>query len=138
MPLLLYAAGSPVAVAPDKPVWPGRTDSQGNPSPPSTWPPHQGQPEKCRRATLDLILAGEEGDQPSPAQGGDVVALGYLQLLDLTLLKGTAEVRKQVVEVEGARRPAGRNPQPAPHAGNHLCRRHRRGQGAPDHPRVRG
>ena len=63
--------------------------------------------------TLDLI-AGEEVTNLPQLKVGDVVALRYLQLLDLTLLKGTAGVRKRVVEVEGARRPPGRNPQPAP------------------------
>ena len=50
--------------------------------------------------TFDLV-AGEEVTNLQNLKVGDVVALRYLQLLDLELLKGTAGVRKRVVEVEG-------------------------------------
>ncbi|ATP91877.1 MULTISPECIES: hypothetical protein [Aeromonas] len=59
--------------------------------------------------TLDLI-AGEEVTNLPQLKVGDVVALRYLQLLDLTLLKGTAGVRKRVVEVEGGKAAAGEKP----------------------------
>ena len=69
--------------------------------------------KKCRRADPGSDRRGG-GDQPSPAQGGRCRGLRYLQLLDLTLLKGTARVRKRVVEVEGGKGGAGRNLLPAP------------------------
>lgn len=59
--------------------------------------------------TLDLI-AGEEVTNLPQLKVGDVVALRYLQLLDLTLLKGTAGVRKRVVEVDGSKAAAGEQP----------------------------
>lgn len=59
--------------------------------------------------TLDLI-AGEEVTNLPQLKVGDVVALRYLQLLDLTLLKGTAGVRKRVVEVAADKAEAGEKP----------------------------
>ena len=59
--------------------------------------------------TFDLV-AGEEVTNLQNLKVGDVVALRYLQLLDLELLKGTAGVRKRVVEVEGSKAAAGEQP----------------------------
>lgn len=59
--------------------------------------------------TFDLV-AGEEVTNLQNLKVGDVVALRYLQLLDLELLKGTAGVRKRVVEVEGSKAAAGEKP----------------------------
>lgn len=59
--------------------------------------------------TFDLV-AGEEVTNLKNLKVGDVVALRYLQLLDLELLKGTAGVRKRVVEVEGSKAAAGEKP----------------------------
>ncbi|MCK2085566.1 hypothetical protein HB860_16695 [Aeromonas sp. 3925] len=59
--------------------------------------------------TFDLV-AGEEVTNLQNLKVGDVVALRYLQLLDLELLKGTAGVRKRVVEVEGSKAAAGQQP----------------------------
>ena len=59
--------------------------------------------------TFDLV-AGEEVTNLQNLKVGDVVALRYLQLLDLELLKGTAGVRKRVVEVEGGKAAAGEKP----------------------------
>lgn len=56
------------------------------------------------------IVAGDEVTNLQNLKVGDVVALRYLQLLDLELLKGTAGVRKRVVEVEGSKAPAGDKP----------------------------
>ena len=53
------------------------------------------------------LVAGEEVTNLQNLKVGDVVALRYLQLLDLELLKGTAGVRKRVVEVEGSKAAAG-------------------------------
>jgi len=49
--------------------------------------------------TFDLV-ADEKVSNLQRLKVGDVVTLRYLQLLDLTLLKGTAGVRKRVVETE--------------------------------------
>jgi hypothetical protein len=46
------------------------------------------------------IVAGEQVTNLQNLKVGDVVALKYLQMLDLELLKGTAGVRQRVVEVE--------------------------------------
>ncbi|MEG0009625.1 hypothetical protein ACW5XF_08545 [Aeromonas lusitana] len=59
--------------------------------------------------TFDLV-AGEEVTNLQNIKVGDVVALRYLQLLDLELLKGTAGVRKRLVEVEGSKAAAGDKP----------------------------
>ena len=59
--------------------------------------------------TFDLV-AGEEVTNLQNLKVGDVVALRYLQLLDLELLKGTAGVRKRVVEVEGGKAAPGEQP----------------------------
>ena len=59
--------------------------------------------------TFDLV-AGEEVTNLQNLKVGDVVALRYLQLLDLELLKGTAGVRKRVVEVEWSKAAAGEQP----------------------------
>ncbi|QXW30045.1 phage major tail tube protein [Aeromonas sanarellii] len=56
------------------------------------------------------LVAGEEVANLQNLKVGDVVALRYLQLLDLTLLKGTAGVRKRVVEVEGGKAAPGEQP----------------------------
>ena len=56
------------------------------------------------------LVAGEEVTNLQNLKVGDVVALRYLQLLDLELLKGTAGVRKRVVEVEGSKAEAGEEP----------------------------
>ncbi|WP_349919935.1 hypothetical protein [Aeromonas veronii] len=56
------------------------------------------------------LIAGEEVTNLQNIKVGDVVALRYLQLLDLELLKGTAGVRKRVVEVEGSKAAAGQEP----------------------------
>jgi hypothetical protein len=59
--------------------------------------------------SFDLV-AGDEVTNLKNVKVGDVVALRYLQLLDLELLKGTAGVRKRVVEVEGSKAAAGQQP----------------------------
>lgn len=59
--------------------------------------------------TFDLV-AGEEVTNLQNIKVGDVVALRYLQLLDLELLKGTAGVRQRLVEVEGSKAAAGQQP----------------------------
>lgn len=69
----------------------------------------QGQPENAEGKTFDLV-AGEEVTNLQNLKVGDVVALRYLQLLDLELLKGTAGVRKRVVEVDGSKAAAGEQP----------------------------
>ncbi|MGL5815462.1 MAG: hypothetical protein ACRCYW_19365 [Aeromonas sp.] len=56
------------------------------------------------------LVAGEEVTNLQNIKVGDVVALRYLQLLDLELLKGTAGVRKRLVEVEGSKAAAGDQP----------------------------
>ena len=45
------------------------------------------------------IVAGEQVTNLANLKVGDTVALRYMQMLDLELLKGTAGVRKRVVEV---------------------------------------
>lgn len=59
--------------------------------------------------SFDLV-AGDEVTNLQNIKVGDQVALRYLQLLDLELLKGTAGVRKRVVEVEGSKAAAGEQP----------------------------
>lgn len=59
--------------------------------------------------SFDLV-AGDEVTNLKNVKVGDEVALRYLQLLDLELLKGTAGVRKRVVEVEGSKAAAGQQP----------------------------
>ena len=59
--------------------------------------------------TFDLV-AGEEVTNLQNLKVGDVVALRYLQLLDLELLKGTAGVRRGGGEEEGTEAPAGERP----------------------------
>lgn len=59
--------------------------------------------------SFDLV-AGEEITNLQNIKVGDLVALRYLQLLDLELLKGTAGVRKRLVEVEGSKAAAGQRP----------------------------
>ena len=59
--------------------------------------------------TFDLV-ADEKVSNLQRLKVGDVVALRYLQLLDLTLLKGTAGVRKRVVETEESKAAPGEQP----------------------------
>lgn len=59
--------------------------------------------------SFDLV-AGDEVTNLQNIKVGDQVALRYLQLLDLELLKGTAGVRKRVVEVEGSKAASGEQP----------------------------
>lgn len=59
--------------------------------------------------SFDLV-AGDEVTNLQNIKVGDQVALRYLQLLDLELLKGTAGVRKRVVEVEGSKAATGEQP----------------------------
>lgn len=59
--------------------------------------------------SFDLV-AGDEVTNLQNIKVGDQVALRYLQLLDLELLKGTAGVRKRVVEVEGSKAATGDQP----------------------------
>ncbi|MBV7414215.1 Uncharacterised protein [Aeromonas encheleia] len=59
--------------------------------------------------SFDLV-AGDEVTNLKNVKVGDEVALRYLQLLDLELLKGTAGVRKRVVETEGGKAAAGQKP----------------------------
>ena len=56
------------------------------------------------------IVAGEQVTNLTNLKVGDVVALRYLQMLDLELLKGTAGVRKRVVEVAADKAEAGEKP----------------------------
>ncbi|MFB2925707.1 hypothetical protein [Aeromonas hydrophila] len=56
------------------------------------------------------IVAGEQVTNLANLKVGDVVALRYLQMLDLELLKGTAGVRKRVVEVAAGKAEAGEKP----------------------------
>ena len=56
------------------------------------------------------IVAGEQVTNLANLKVGDVVALRYLQMLDLELLKGTAGVRKRVVEVAADKAEAGEKP----------------------------
>ncbi|BCO15589.1 hypothetical protein RIMD111065_39450 [Aeromonas hydrophila] len=56
------------------------------------------------------IVAGEQVTNLANLKVGDVVALRYLQMLDLELLKGTAGVRKRIVEVAAGKAEAGEKP----------------------------
>ncbi|AZU46782.1 TPA: hypothetical protein ACGD2I_003693 [Aeromonas hydrophila] len=56
------------------------------------------------------IVAGEQVTNLANLKVGDVVALRYLQMLDLELLKGTAGVRKRIVEVAAGKAGAGEKP----------------------------
>ncbi|HAU4898608.1 hypothetical protein NAT02_07205 [Aeromonas hydrophila] len=56
------------------------------------------------------IVAGEQVTNLANLKVGDVVALRYLQMLDLELLKGTAGVRKRIVEVAADKAEAGEKP----------------------------
>ncbi|EPU3918748.1 hypothetical protein [Aeromonas hydrophila] len=56
------------------------------------------------------IVAGEQVTNLANLKVGDVVALRYLQMLDLELLKGTAGVRKRIVEVAAGKAEAGKKP----------------------------
>ncbi|EPC3543038.1 hypothetical protein [Aeromonas hydrophila] len=56
------------------------------------------------------IVAGEQVTNLANLKVGDVVALRYLQMLDLELLKGTAGVRKRIVEVAADKAGAGEKP----------------------------
>jgi hypothetical protein len=59
--------------------------------------------------TLDII-AGEQVTNLPSIKVGDTVSLKYLQMLDLELIKGTAGVRKRVVEVAADKAGAGETP----------------------------
>ncbi|EIS3745437.1 hypothetical protein LO909_003211 [Aeromonas hydrophila] len=59
--------------------------------------------------TFDIV-AGEQVTNLANLKVGDVVALRYLQMLDLELLKGTAGVRKRIVEVAAGKAEAGEKP----------------------------
>ncbi|HHQ4507358.1 hypothetical protein ACQ2HG_09865 [Aeromonas hydrophila] len=56
------------------------------------------------------IVAGEQVTNLANLKVGDVVALRYLQMLDLELLKGTAGVRKRIVEVAAGKAETGEKP----------------------------
>nr|QWL75984.1 hypothetical protein HQ396_20810 [Aeromonas hydrophila] len=56
------------------------------------------------------IVAGEQVTNLANLKVGDTVALRYMQMLDLELLKGTAGVRKRVVEVAAGKAEAGEKP----------------------------
>ncbi|MFQ2202712.1 hypothetical protein ACK325_11230 [Aeromonas hydrophila] len=56
------------------------------------------------------IVAGEQVTNLANLKVGDTVALRYLQMLDLELLKGTAGVRKRIVEVAAGKAEAGEKP----------------------------
>lgn len=56
------------------------------------------------------IVAGEQVTNLANLKVGDVVALRYLQMLDLELLKGTAGVRKRIVEMAAGKAEAGEKP----------------------------
>ena len=59
--------------------------------------------------TFDIV-AGEQVANLPNVKVGDKVMLKYLQILDVELLKGTAGIRKRIVEVDGER--AGANEKP--------------------------
>ena len=52
--------------------------------------------------TFDIV-AGEQVANLPNVKVGDKVMLKYLQILDVELLKGTAGIRKRIVEVDGER-----------------------------------
>lgn len=59
--------------------------------------------------TFDIV-AGEQVANLPNVKVGDKVMLKYLQILDVELLKGTAGVRKRIVEVDGERAGADEKP----------------------------
>ncbi|WP_111874332.1 hypothetical protein [Aeromonas bivalvium] len=56
------------------------------------------------------LVAGEGVTNLDRLKVGDMVTLRYLQMLDLELLKGSAGVRKRLVEVDGSKAAAGEQP----------------------------
>ncbi len=56
------------------------------------------------------IIAGEQVTNLANLKVGDTVALRYLQMLDLELIKGGAGVRKRIVEVAADKAGAGEKP----------------------------
>ncbi|MEB8285405.1 hypothetical protein OKT24_06400 [Aeromonas veronii] len=56
------------------------------------------------------IVAGEQVANLPNVKVGDKVMLKYLQILDVELLKGTAGIRKRIVEVDGERAGADEKP----------------------------
>lgn len=59
--------------------------------------------------TFDIV-AGEQVANLPNLKVGDKVMLKYLQILDVELLKGTAGIRKRIVEVDGERAGADEKP----------------------------
>ena len=59
--------------------------------------------------TFDIV-AGEQVANLPNVKVGDKVTLKYLQILDVELLKGTAGIRKRIVEVDGERAGADEKP----------------------------
>ena len=59
--------------------------------------------------TFDIV-AGEQVANLPNVKVGDKVMLKYLQILDVELLKGTAGIRKRIVEVDGERAGADEKP----------------------------
>ena len=59
--------------------------------------------------TFDTV-AGEQVANLPNVKVGDKVTLKYLQILDVELLKGTAGIRKRIVEVDGERARADEKP----------------------------
>ena len=59
--------------------------------------------------TFDIV-AGEQVANLPNVKVGDKVMLKYLQILDVELLKGTAGIRKRIVEVDGERARADEKP----------------------------
>ena len=59
--------------------------------------------------TFDIV-AGEQVANLPNVKVGDKVTLKYLQILDVELLKGTAGIRKRIVEVDGERARADEKP----------------------------
>lgn len=57
------------------------------------------------------IVAGDKVTNLQNLKVGDTVTLEYLQMLDLELLKGTAGVRKRIVEVAADKAAAGQAPE---------------------------
>ncbi|MFM4704015.1 hypothetical protein [Aeromonas bivalvium] len=56
------------------------------------------------------LVAGDGVTNLEQLKVGDMVTLRYLQMLDLELLKGSAGVRKRLVEVDGSKAAAGAQP----------------------------
>lgn len=56
------------------------------------------------------IIAGEQVTNLANLKVGDTVALRYLQMLDLELIKGSAGVRQRIVEVAADKAGAGEKP----------------------------